>query len=407
MLEGRVFVAHNARFDYSFLSAEFERLRRIFTAKVLCSLMLSRRLCPELARHDLDSLGEYHGLRIEDRHRALPDADLLWRWWQAPHRRVSAVTIDRAIANLLAGPVLPAQLNISLIDRLPRGPGAYVFHGEGREPLVVGAANNLGQYVTQCFRIDQASTKALEHAHRITDVTWHATRGPLGARLRAAELDKVLLAGPSPRSNTPQFTWRMAPDAVLCIAVVPIDEALGEKAEAFGFFPTLRKANNALLRFATKHRLCHCLLGVCQRTGASCAIVDRHRPAGCAQSQGWKKELLRVFEALQPMRIPVWPHDGPLGTRERSDMHVVDQWQYLGTARTESDIHELLQSGPIAFDTRSYRLLRQSLAQMRPANMVDLRPLVGTGRKRPPYAAPHGTPKPLGAQLVDWSETRK
>jgi DNA polymerase-3 subunit epsilon len=50
-----VFVAHNARFDYSFLRTEFRRLDMHFSAKVLCTVKLSRRLFPEFARHNLDA----------------------------------------------------------------------------------------------------------------------------------------------------------------------------------------------------------------------------------------------------------------------------------------------------------------------------------------------------------------
>jgi DNA polymerase III epsilon subunit-like protein len=43
-----VIIAHNARFDYGFLRAEFDRVEIDFQPRLLCSLMLSRRLYPEL-----------------------------------------------------------------------------------------------------------------------------------------------------------------------------------------------------------------------------------------------------------------------------------------------------------------------------------------------------------------------
>src|SRR6266403_607627 len=55
-IAGCIFVAHNARFDYGFLKHEFGRLRRQFTAKVLCTVKLSRRLYPEAGRHNLDTI---------------------------------------------------------------------------------------------------------------------------------------------------------------------------------------------------------------------------------------------------------------------------------------------------------------------------------------------------------------
>ena len=73
-LDGCVFIAHNARFDYGFLKHEFARLERSFTAHVLCTVKLSRRLFPDAQGHSLDAVIARHGLAITDRHRALGDA---------------------------------------------------------------------------------------------------------------------------------------------------------------------------------------------------------------------------------------------------------------------------------------------------------------------------------------------
>ena len=49
-LDGRLFVAHNARFDYGFLRSEFRRCGERFAAPVLCTVRLSRVLSREHAR---------------------------------------------------------------------------------------------------------------------------------------------------------------------------------------------------------------------------------------------------------------------------------------------------------------------------------------------------------------------
>jgi DNA polymerase-3 subunit epsilon len=76
-LEGKIFVAHNARFDYGFIKASFKRLGLDFRPKVLCTVKLSRLLFPQQARHNLDTIVAAHGLSVTARHRALGDADLL------------------------------------------------------------------------------------------------------------------------------------------------------------------------------------------------------------------------------------------------------------------------------------------------------------------------------------------
>ena len=46
-LDGAVFVAHNARFDYGFIRSEFARMEQSFDAPVLCTVKLSRALYPD------------------------------------------------------------------------------------------------------------------------------------------------------------------------------------------------------------------------------------------------------------------------------------------------------------------------------------------------------------------------
>jgi DNA polymerase III epsilon subunit-like protein len=74
-LEDRVLVAHHARFDTSFLRVAVARSGLPAPRNpVLCTVRLSRRLFPELARHDLESLCRHHGIPRAARHRAPEDA---------------------------------------------------------------------------------------------------------------------------------------------------------------------------------------------------------------------------------------------------------------------------------------------------------------------------------------------
>ena len=361
-LDGRLVIAHNARFDHAFLKAEFERAGAVFEPKVVCSLMLSRKLTPHLARHDLDSLAVAHGLALDVRHRALPDADLLWQWWQRMREQFLEADLDDAVNDLLAGPVLPAHLDPALVEALPPSPGAYVFHGEQGRALMTGAAANLRAHVADYFRLDRATARALECSHRITDITCRATRGFLGAQLHAAALARVHAVR---RTADLPVTWRFAPDELPCVTVA----ARGD-AESYGLFASERKAGNALARLAARRRLCHSLLGL---GDAGCLACAAEVPgAGCGGITCRKKQLLRVFSALRSLRVEAWPHRGAIGIRERSDLHVIDRWQFLGTARNEHDVHELKAARRDGFDKRMYRLLLRELPRVPRGRIVDL-----------------------------------
>jgi DNA polymerase III subunit epsilon len=356
-LDGRLLLAHNARFDHAFLTSEFERAGVYLQCDVVCTVMLSRKLSPDLARHDLDSLAAAHGLVADIRHRALPDADLLWQWWQSIRRTHKAADIEAAIAALLEGPVLPAELDPAIVAALPSAPGAFVLHGEGDEPLIIRAAANLRAHVVNYFRINRASRKALEHAHRVRNITWRRTRGMVGARLHAAALRT---------RRTSEWTWRFAPEAVPCITIVPLTEG----DESCGRFKSERKARNALARLAEKHRLCHSLAGAASEACRACP-VDGTR-GGCRGETQRKKQLLRLYPLLRPLRIDAWPHTGPIGLRERSDLHIVDRWRFLGTARTEDDVNALLDARREGFDFDMYRLLSRELAKLPPDKIVAI-----------------------------------
>ncbi len=74
-LENTVFVAHNVSFDYWFLHHEFRRANESFGLPKLCTVQLARKLLPQLQYANLDLLSKYYGIDIENRHRALPDAE--------------------------------------------------------------------------------------------------------------------------------------------------------------------------------------------------------------------------------------------------------------------------------------------------------------------------------------------
>lgn len=74
-LAGRAFVAHNATFDWNFVSTELVR-SGLDAPKVpkLCTVRMARRLVPRLRRRNLDELSRHFGVEIHARHRAYGDA---------------------------------------------------------------------------------------------------------------------------------------------------------------------------------------------------------------------------------------------------------------------------------------------------------------------------------------------
>ena len=365
-LAGRLLIAHNARFDYAFLKAEFERVGIAFDAEVVCTVMLSRRLYPGRTAHDLDALIDRCGLTATDRHRALPDARALAACWFAIAREKGCRTLADAVSQLLTGPVLPAHLDPALIDRLPESPGAYAFHAACGEVLRIGVARSLRAHLTSYFSLDRASPRALAIAQQIETIAWRSAQGPLGARLQAIALANATRNHAKFRPAR-ALTWRASPDRRPILELVTIHgESLAASApELFGAFASERSARNALIRVSRRHALCHALLGIPSSTSMRCPACDDGSSA-CGEKTQRLRHLVKCFGALRPLRIAPWPYPSPIVVRERRDLHVFDEWRHLGTMRTESEALEAVSARPGEFDSALYACLVRSLPRLPP-----------------------------------------
>lgn len=362
-LSGHLFIAHNARFDYGFLRAAFDRVGIEFNPQVLCSVMLSRKLYASLVHHDLNSVMKRHGLQTELRHRALPDACLLWQFWRVIHRDHPQESIANAISTLLAGPVFPAELDPSLIERLPDAPGIYVLHGEGIV-LHVGHANNLRIHLRNYFRIDRSSTKARTVAQLVRNITWRLAAGPLGARLQVSAVSKSLLPVKR-RQVTKAYSWRLNPDRYPSFELISEAPRPESGCASYGLYDSERKARNALRRLAHDQRLCYSLLGMAETAGQLCTACNLARePGECGRKVERLKHLIRVVRALASLRLEAWPFAGPIGIRERADIHIVHDWRYLGTARNKTEMDEVLQIRAPDFDRDIFMLLVKNLPRL-------------------------------------------
>lgn len=72
--EGSVFVAHNVRFDYSFIGDAFRRLDRPFQMPLLCTCVEMRKWYPGNASYSLKNLCDTYEIELTSHHRAMCDA---------------------------------------------------------------------------------------------------------------------------------------------------------------------------------------------------------------------------------------------------------------------------------------------------------------------------------------------
>jgi len=118
LLDDSIFVAHNARFDYSFIRSEFARLERSFRAEVLCTAKLSRRLFPRFRRHNLDSIIDRFGFTCDLRHRAFSDANVLAEFYKLAKKQFGEEVLTDAVMHVTKSTALPRTISRDTVNRI-------------------------------------------------------------------------------------------------------------------------------------------------------------------------------------------------------------------------------------------------------------------------------------------------
>lgn len=376
-LQGRVFVAHNARFDYAFIKNEFRRLEQDFRADTLCTVRLSRRIFPQHFKHNLDSLIQRLGIKTEARHRALADARVLAVFLQQLDQQHDAELVQQAIRQVMAKPALPPHIPEHLVDDLPEGPGVYLFYGDNDMPLYVGKSTGIRARVLSHFSGDHRSTKELRISQQLKRIECRETAGELGALLLEARLVKSLqpIHNQRLRRENDLCSWQLGDAAnggkTLTLRYAA-DLDFGRAGQLYGTFTSQRKAVETLRNLADAHQLCLVQLGVekaARGKAAACFGFQLKKCRGvCCGKEHPLQHDIRLMQALTRLKLQSWPYAGAVAIREdrhgRQEWHVVDHWRHLGTARAEHEIAEILEGASSAvFDLDTYKLLAKHLRQ--------------------------------------------
>lgn len=383
-LDGRLMVAHNARFDYGFLKNEFARLGERFVHQPLCTVKLSRKLFPEQRRHNLDTLIRTHGLDPGDRHRAMADARVLLQFLAVLYSRFADADVDAAIDAVVRRPSLPRYLPAGELDALPEVPGVYRFYGENGVLLYVGKSKNIRSRVMAHFAEDTRSNKEMRLSQQVRRVDYTETAGELGALLREAQEIKTRMPVHNRQLRRQQRLTglRLRPQSTPQVEIVdlqPQDFRAGE--DLFGLFRTRRAAQNCLRELATEYRLCPKLLGLESRGArGSCFAFQLGRCNGaCCGEESERVHLARLIDALSRLKLKSWPWPGCIAVRERSadgrrsELHILDNWCYLGSVDEDEQFDLFTGGEPEAFDLDSYRILvRHLLAPGAQPEIIEL-----------------------------------
>ena len=368
-LDGKIFVAHNARFDYGFIKASFKRIGIDFKPKVLCTVKLSRLLFPDQPRHNLDTIINAHGLQVSARHRALGDADLLLQFWQVCESRFGKEKLNEAINLLIGNPSLPPNIDRDLIESIPDSPGCYIFYGENKTPLYIGKSISLRSRVMGHFQGALTQRKEMKLSLQIRDIDWIETTGELGALILESRLIKERMPSMNIklRRSKDLCGWSLVEDdAGVLVPVLVTHHQLspGLQDNLYGLFYSKREAHSYLKAIAKKYHLCEALLGLEKRIeGKSCFGYQVKQCCGaCLNLTPIALHNLQLKTALDLFKVQAWPYSGPIAIKEGGEMIVIDKWCYLGTAINQDELYELAESGEAEFDLDIYKIVKKALS---------------------------------------------
>ncbi|MEI9919158.1 MAG: exonuclease domain-containing protein [Bacteroidota bacterium] len=186
-LKDRVFVAHNAHFDYSFLKKEFEDTDLAWNTKKLCTVRLSRKIIPGLDSYGLGRLAESLGIKIPDRHRAGGDALATARIFDILLKRDQQGVIAKALRRNSGETILPPNLPKEDFDQLPARPGIYYFLDARGHVIYVGKAINIKKRIAGHFTGEAREWNRSNIRNEIHHITWELTGSELIALILEAQ----------------------------------------------------------------------------------------------------------------------------------------------------------------------------------------------------------------------------
>lgn len=266
--DGKIFVAHNVNFDYSFVKHEFSQLGIKFDRKKLCSVRLAKKIFPGFRSYGLGSLTNELGIVIDDRHRALGDALGTAKVLELLIKNDKKNFIDFSLKRNSREATLPSNLSKDIFEDLPEKTGVYYFHDDKGKVMYVGKAKNIKSRIIGHFTGESGNSKRLFH-ERIFDISYELTGNELIALLLESREIKRLWPEYNKSQKTTgknhglfSYTDR---NGYIRFTISKIQPG----AKALMSFRNFQEARSFLNEMIKKHKLCPKLCGL-QKSPDAC-----------------------------------------------------------------------------------------------------------------------------------------
>lgn len=187
LLEGKIFVAHNVNFDYSFVTYHLKNAGYQLNSKKLCTVRLARKVLPGYASYSLGKLCKSLNIQIENRHRAMGDAFATNTLLNIIIENDLNSEISQALKSNSKEQILPPNLPKKNIIELPRKPGVYYFKDKNDKIIYIGKAINIYKRVCSHFSNNNPDQKKQSFLRDITKIQYEVC----GTELQALILETL------------------------------------------------------------------------------------------------------------------------------------------------------------------------------------------------------------------------
>jgi DNA polymerase III subunit epsilon len=258
--DNAIFVAHNVRFDYSFVKEEFERLGYPFSRKQLCTVRMARAAFPGLKSYSLSNLKQHFGIHAERSHRALDDTlatvELFERILAAQNGHS---TIKKMVAHGIKESKLPPAITLDRLHAVPEACGVYYLHDAQGEVIYVGKSINIRKRLFEHFA--DTSPKGEKMQTGVADMSWEVT----GSELLALLLESGEIKRLQPHINRAQriknyaaciFTYTDQ-QGYQCLSIGKKTAKNTQKLDVVADYPKLEHAKMHLESIRRQHELCN------------------------------------------------------------------------------------------------------------------------------------------------------
>lgn len=197
LLHGKVFIAHNVNFDYSFVRYHLAQAGYDLQCNKLCTVRLSRKILTGAPSYSLGKLCRHLGIDNESRHRAMGDCEATAELFSMLLRNDRNDHIKQALKQHSKEQVLPPNLPKKVVQDLPNSPGVYYFHDQKGKVIYVGKAKNIKKRVSSHFTGNNPGQQRQEFLRNIHQITHQVC----GTELIAFVLEAVEIKRLWPKYN--------------------------------------------------------------------------------------------------------------------------------------------------------------------------------------------------------------